>query len=153
VVSKPPKRLPGKRTDKKDGTPKEADVAMPKQADVSKPQIDRGMKKALNQPDDKGDENIESIKDQLLWSQKQELEVLRRDFQNQKKVLVVQQQRIHELESQIMHVLLAANKRIFLQDPSQPEPVANTLDSRLEDEDDEDANVGDDRTEDTAMKE
>lgn len=63
----------------------------------------------------------EQIKDQLIWSQKEELKAMRREFNLQKEALAVQQQRIVELEGQVLQLLMAANRRVLLsEDPNKP---------------------------------
>jgi len=80
----------------------------------------------------------EQIKDQLIWSQKEELKAMRREFNLQKQALAVQQQRIVELEGQVLQLLMAANRRVlFSEDPNTPPLVPDKYTDAEDDEGEE----------------
>lgn len=59
--------------------------------------------------------NIDTLKEQLIWSQKQELDRLRHAFDSQKEMIAIQQQQIQVLEANLFEALLRANSHIYLQ--------------------------------------
>jgi len=68
--------------------------------------------------------NVGTLKDELILSQKAELEALRGEFERQKETIGLQQQRIVELESQIFNMLMDNNNRICLQEQQQTQSIS-----------------------------
>ena len=88
-------------------------------------------------------EQIDSLKDQLIWSQKLELGALRRDYERQKETIAIQKQHLDRLEGEIFEALLRTNNRVYLQQLHQEQrqtiPPETTIMKRpVEDDDDAD---------------
>ena len=85
-------------------------------------------------------EQIDSLKDQLIWSQKLELGALRRDYERQKETIAIQKQHLDRLEGEIFEALLRANNRVYLQqlhmEQRQTIPPETTIMERPVEDDD-----------------
>ena len=77
-------------------------------------------------------DTIDTLKEQLIWSQKQELDRLRLAFDSQKEMIAIQQQQIEVLEANMFAALLRANSHIYLQPDGVVEAVENSYDNTPE---------------------
>ena len=76
-------------------------------------------------------DTIDSLKDQLIWSQKLNLDRLRRDFDRQKQMIAIQQQQIEVLEANMFEALLRANSNVYRQQVEEGmDTTSNTLEQQ-----------------------